>query len=68
MNELIRRGYNTSQAIDMKDRMKIHIKLAKPSRINFHVVDEFIPVSEKKYSGHDGPTTNYESAASRLFF
>lgn len=63
--------FTSPDAIDdggiiVKGGVKVRVRLEPPPRWVFHVVDSEIPVKDKPFSGHDGPKSNYESAASRF--
>jgi hypothetical protein len=53
-------------AKNSKDMINVHVKLAPPSRNEYHVVNDRVPVKAKAFSGHDGPRSNFESAESRF--
>lgn len=59
-------GYDMKLKKRVLSNFKLFIRLSKPSRKVFHIVNGKVPVSDKKYSGHDGPKSNYESSESRL--
>ena len=50
----------------VKGGVKVRVRLEPPPRWVFHVVDGIVPVKDKPFTGHDGPKTNFESAASRF--
>ena len=52
--------------IVVKGGVKVRVRLEPPPRWVFHVVDGEIPVKDKPFSGHDGPKSNFESAATRF--
>lgn len=49
------------------NKVKTWVRLEPPSREYFETFyNESVPVTEKKFSGHDGSKNNYESAESRF--
>ena len=53
--------------VDRRHNIKTWVRLEPPPRYNFEVFwNESVPVTEKKFTGHDGSKENYESAESRF--
>ena len=51
---------------DSSTQIRTRVILQQPSRAEFHVVNDKVPVRPKAFSGHDGPKDNYEPAESRF--
>jgi hypothetical protein len=57
------------KSIDQKheNNVKTWVRLEPPPRFHFEVFwNESVPVTEKKFTGHDGSKENYESAENRF--
>lgn len=49
------------------NRTRTWVRLEPPPRYDFEIFwNESVPVTEKKFAGHDGPKDNFESAESRF--